>query len=114
MQSMCLKEAGANATDPLVGETNHLQLIFGGYLRSKHNPQAENSRQQHSLGLFQPFSSRFKPNSSSNSTTNTSSTELTAHDMYQTTLEVVPKEEIFVPLIRTQRPHLCSGSWRTW
>ncbi|XP_058097015.1 ubiquitin carboxyl-terminal hydrolase 17-like [Magnolia sinica] len=35
MQSVCLKEAGVNATDPLAGETTLIQLIFGGYLRSK-------------------------------------------------------------------------------
>ncbi|XP_008802270.2 ubiquitin carboxyl-terminal hydrolase 18-like [Phoenix dactylifera] len=35
MQSACLKEAGTNVTGPLVEETTLIQLIFGGYLRSK-------------------------------------------------------------------------------
>lgn len=35
MQSVCLKEAGLNAEAPLAEETTLIQLIFGGYLRSK-------------------------------------------------------------------------------
>nr|XP_010942663.1 ubiquitin carboxyl-terminal hydrolase 17 [Elaeis guineensis] len=35
MQSACLKEAGKNVTGRLVEETTLIQLIFGGYLRSK-------------------------------------------------------------------------------
>lgn len=35
MQSACLKEAGKNVTGQLVEETTLIQLIFGGYLRSK-------------------------------------------------------------------------------
>ncbi|KAL5982375.1 ubiquitin-specific protease [Asimina triloba] len=35
MQSVCLKEASTNASDPSAEETTLVQLIFGGYLRSK-------------------------------------------------------------------------------
>lgn len=35
MQSVCLKEAGVNAEAPMAEETTLMQLIFGGYLRSK-------------------------------------------------------------------------------
>ncbi|XP_077212938.1 ubiquitin-specific protease 16 [Tasmannia lanceolata] len=35
MQSVCLKEGGVNAVGPLAEETTLIQLIFGGYLRSK-------------------------------------------------------------------------------
>ena len=35
MQSVCLKEAGLNAAGTSAGETTLIQLIFGGYLRSK-------------------------------------------------------------------------------
>ncbi|KAK8950690.1 Ubiquitin carboxyl-terminal hydrolase 16 [Platanthera zijinensis] len=35
MQSTCLKEAGASAVSELTEETTLIQLIFGGYLRSK-------------------------------------------------------------------------------
>jgi hypothetical protein len=35
MQSVCLKEAGITANNRLAEETTLVQLIFGGYLRSK-------------------------------------------------------------------------------
>lgn len=35
MQSVCIKEAGVNASGPLVDETTLIGLTFGGYLRSK-------------------------------------------------------------------------------
>lgn len=35
MQSVCLKEAGANAVGKSADETTLIQLTFGGYLRSK-------------------------------------------------------------------------------
>ncbi|XP_010939750.1 ubiquitin carboxyl-terminal hydrolase 17 [Elaeis guineensis] len=35
MQSACIKEAGKNVTGRLVEDTTLIQLIFGGYLRSK-------------------------------------------------------------------------------
>lgn len=35
MQSICLKEAGLNASDSLEEETTLIGLTFGGYLRSK-------------------------------------------------------------------------------
>ena len=35
MQSVCLKEAGVNASGSLEEETSLIGLTFGGYLRSK-------------------------------------------------------------------------------
>lgn len=35
MQSVCIKEAGLNASGPLEEETSMIGLTFGGYLRSK-------------------------------------------------------------------------------
>lgn len=35
MQSVCLKEGGVNASNPLEEETTLIGLTFGGYLRSK-------------------------------------------------------------------------------
>lgn len=38
MQSVCIKEAGVNASGPLEDETTLIGLTFGGYLRSKVTP----------------------------------------------------------------------------
>ncbi|XP_058080879.1 AP2-like ethylene-responsive transcription factor CRL5 isoform X2 [Magnolia sinica] len=77
----------------------------------QHNPQAENSRQQHSLGLLQPFRQLIQAQQQQHRhqyfqpPQEGMCTGLTAHDMYQTALEVAPKEAQ-VPLMADGIPGL--------